>query len=102
MKRRTMLLVVVVLSLSIVFNVLLPKTGFSASPGPSSLMCPYWCCLFDWGCFLNPFVPNGQWKCCQMVVPGGCLGCIDDTTVCLAVKRFQGGGQGLISWWFVS
>ena len=84
MKRRTMLLVVVVLSLSIVFNVLLPKTGVSATevsvtgvsvpPGISPVVCTgIWCCVFDWGCLLNPFVPDGQWKCCQP----GCINCVE-------------------------
>lgn len=74
MKRRTMLLTVVVLSLSIVFNVLLPKTGVSATPRPSPVICAgVWCCVFDWGYLLNPFVPDGQWKCCQP----GCINCVE-------------------------
>ena len=86
MMRRTMLLALVVLCLSLMFNLLLARPRLSsATAAPMAITCDdVWCCVFDWGCFFNIFIPDThQWKCCELV-PGGCVGCyeIDGASCC--------------------
>ena len=59
MMRRTMLLALVVLCLSLMFNLLLARPRLSsATAAPMAITCDdVWCCVFDWGCFFNPFTP---------------------------------------------
>jgi hypothetical protein len=76
MTRRAKWLVTLALTLSLLTNLLfasINKSQIIANPTAVVIVCPVVCCLFDWGCFLNPFTDNGQCSCCQP----GCVGCIE-------------------------
>jgi len=65
MMRRTMLLALVVLCLSLMFNLLLARPRLSsATAAPMAITCDdVWCCVFDWGASLissNPILTNGN------------------------------------------
>ena len=75
MTLRTKLLAVLTLSLSLMTNVLL--AGTQISPIEAIACEGEWCCVFDWGCFFNPFEPNEQRKCCERGPDGNCYACIE-------------------------
>ena len=77
--RRTMLLALVSLCLSLMLNLLLARPKLSSATAPTTIACTdVWCCVFDWGCFFNLFQPyTHQWKCCEVGPDNSCVGCYE-------------------------